>query len=265
MQQSKQISQNRDEKPHPNRIYLILLLIFIPVVYLVYRNYYVPNVSEKVEMNAALDTTTTTANRGKQESLQKAIDLAESQPNENNFINLSLEYYYNGKYKECATAAENALKYNAQSYAAYNNLCSAYNMLGYWDDAIVAGKKALEIRPGDQLAANNLKASTDGKALQDKKISEALSLATASPSEANYLSLGTIYYSARKFELAIAAYKKALSYNSKNVVTYNNICSAYNELGKWSDAAENCQKALAIDSTFMLAKNNLKVAQENLK
>ena len=58
-------------------------------------------------------------------------------------------------------------------------MCSAYNQLGRWDEAIAAGKKALEIVPGDQLASNNLKISIEGKAKQEKNISDAEALAGA--------------------------------------------------------------------------------------
>jgi len=197
--------------------------------------------------------------------LQAAIDLAKASPNETNYINLSRDYFYNGNYKECLDASKKALDYNANSYLAYNNMCCSYNQLGRWDEAIVAGKKAIELKPGDQLATNNLKVSTDGKDKQDKSIADGEALVKTNPNETNYLSLGYIYYIARKFELSINAYQKVLTYNKKNSTAYNNICSAYNELGKWKEASENCEKALKIDSAFVLAKNNLIIAKSNLK
>ena len=107
--------------------------------------------------------------------------------------------------------------------------------------------------------------STDGQAQQDKQIADAETLAKTTPNEKNYASLGNIYYSAKKYTLAIATFKKVLVYNSKNLVACNNICSANNELGNWKEAAEYCEKALKIDSTFSLAKNNLNVAKQFLK
>ncbi|MFH0867428.1 MAG: tetratricopeptide repeat protein [Bacteroidota bacterium] len=241
---------------------VISVFILIPVFYLMYfLKYEKAGATGAVKDNLAVNKNTDSL----QLKLQSAIDLASSYPGESNYIALSLEYYNNGKYKECADAALKALQYNPKSYAAYNNMCCSYNMLGYWDEAIEAGKKALEMKPGDQLATNNLKASVDGKAAQDKKISDAESLVKTNPDELNYLNLGNIYYGARKYELAITAFQMTLACNNKNAVAYNNICSAYNELGKWKEAAENCKKALEIDSSFSLAKNNLNVANEELK
>ena len=240
---------------------IISIMIILPLCYLMY---YIKiekaGASETYKGDApALKVTPDTS------KLQKAIDLVNTAPSETNYINLSLQYYYSGKYRLCAEAANKALTYNPKSYAAYNNLCSAYNQLGLWSKAIVAGKKALEIVPGDALATNNLKVSTDGKAKQDKSLTDAEALVKTTPNEKNYMTLGGLYYSAEKYELAISAYEKAITYNSKNIAAYNNICSASNELGKWTQAAEYCQKALKIDSTYNLAKNNLKIAKANLK
>jgi len=243
--------------------YSIAILIFVPLIYLIYYLGVVRPKLVKVKadttkvQNAVVDTL--------QLKIQSAIDLAKASPNEANYISLSLVYYTCAKYTECIEAAKKALVYNPKSYAAYNNMCSAYNMLAYWDEAIAAGNKALEIQPGDALATNNLKASADGKAQQKKTIADAEILVKQTPNETNYLNLGNLYYGARKFELAITSYKSALKFNAKNVVTYNNLCSASNELGKYKEAKEFCETALKIDSTFSLAKNNLKVAEDKLK
>ncbi len=243
---------------------IISILILLPVCFLIYTIKIKKADDSKIKSDT-LSNNTSASQDSTTLKLQAAFDLAKSNPNEANYINLSLEYYNKGKYKECVDATKKALQFNSQSYTAYNNMCSAYNMLGYWDEAIDAGNKALEIAPENQLAANNLKVSKDGKARQDKSIADAEVLAKASPGEKNYISLGNIYYSAKKYVMAIASFRKALSYNSKNAIAYNNICSAYNELGKWKEAAENCEKALKIDSSNILSKNNLKLAKSNFK
>jgi len=197
--------------------------------------------------------------------LQSAIDLAKANPNEDNYINLSLVYFQNAMYNECIWAAQNALKYNANSYLAYNNMCCAYNQLGLWDEAIASGQYAISVIPGAQLVLNNLQSSIDGKTKLYKNIADAEALVKTSPNEQNYSTLGYLYYQADKFELSISTYKKVIEINKKNVIAYNNICSAYNEMGKWADAAVYCQKALEVDPTYTLSINNLKIAKDNLK
>jgi len=242
---------------------IIYIPIFLSMCYFIsYTNAEKANVSGRfIEKPSVTDTLPDSVLA----KIQTAIDLANATPNETNYINLSLLYYQCGKYKECIDAAKKAIVYNAESYLAYNNICSASNQLGLWNEAIAAGKKALELKPGNQLATNNLKCATDGKAKQDEYLQDARALLLTHPSENNYMNLGYLYYTAREYELAINTYQQALAYNKNNSIAYNNICSAYNELGKWKEASENCEKALKIDSTFTLAKNNLKFALKKLK
>ncbi|MGD0710403.1 MAG: hypothetical protein ABR968_04420 [Bacteroidales bacterium] len=246
---------------------IINIIISIPFIFSLCYFIYYANI-EKANASIEHNEKTTLTNSPPDSALiklQAAIDLVTVSPNESNYINLSREYYYNGKFRECLDASKKSLFFNTNSYPAYNNMCCAYNQLGMWDEAIAAGKKAIEIKPGDQLATNNLKVSTDGKDKQDKSVSDAEALVKTKPDETNYMNLGYAYYLSQKYELAINAYQKVLIYNNKNSVAFNNICSAYNELGKWKEASENCEKALKIDSSFVLAKNNLIISKNNLK
>ncbi len=73
----------------------------------------------------------------------------------NDFINRSLGYYNEGRYKEAIEAARNsiAIRPNAN---AYNNICSAYNQLGQYDQAIEACREALKLEAEHTLAKGNL-------------------------------------------------------------------------------------------------------------
>ena len=168
-------------------------------------------------------------------------------------------------YNECIWAAQNALKYNTSSYIAYNNMCSAYNALGKWDEAIAAGQNAIAVIPGAQLVTNNLQISINGRVKLYNDITTAEALVKTSPSEENLLNLGYLYYRANSFELSISTYKKVLELNKKNLIACNNICSAYNELGRWAEASVYCEKALQIDPTYTLSINNLKITKDHLK
>ena len=215
---------------------IISIFIILPLCYLFYINVEKAGGADvKVEPLSLKNTPPDSALL----KLQAAYDNANASPNEANFITLSLQYYNNAMYKECITAAQKAIKYNPNSYSAYNNMCCSYNQLGIWDEAVVAGKKALEIAPGDQLATNNLYVSLDGMKKQYKSIADAEALVKDSANEANYLNLAYLYYQTKKYELSISIYKKVIEINKNNATAYNNICSAYNELGKWKEAAEN--------------------------
>lgn len=85
-----------------------------------------------------------------------ALAIAKQNPTSDNYINLSLVYYNEGMFIECINACNEALKINPQNFAAYNNICSAYNQLKEWEKAIKACEKALEIKSDFTLARNNL-------------------------------------------------------------------------------------------------------------
>lgn len=99
--------------------------------------------------------------KGKLELLEK---LCETTPTPENYINLSLEYYNQQRFLDCVKASEKALELRPGYDAAYNNICSAYNMLKEWDKAIEAGEKGVAANPNNQLLKNNLAASKKGKA-----------------------------------------------------------------------------------------------------
>ncbi|MBN2746013.1 MAG: hypothetical protein JXR34_04740 [Bacteroidales bacterium] len=71
-------------------------------------------------------------------------------------INLSLSFYNQKMYKECILACEKVIVLDPNNSLAYNNICSAYNALEDWENAVKAGEKALEINPDYELAKNNL-------------------------------------------------------------------------------------------------------------
>ena len=85
--------------------------------------------------------------------------IVKQQSTEENWINLSLAEYNAGNYLGCVKACEEVLKINPKSDIAYNNICSAYNMLKEWEKAVEAGEKGLAINPKNQLLQNNLKVS----------------------------------------------------------------------------------------------------------
>lgn len=72
------------------------------------------------------------------------------------FLGLSLQYYNLGQYENCIEASNRALALNPNYAPAFNNICSANNMLRHFDLAIEACEKALTIDPDHALARGNL-------------------------------------------------------------------------------------------------------------
>jgi len=88
--------------------------------------------------------------------LDIAINNAKANKTPEGFLELSLQYYEAGQYIKSIEAAKEALKLRPGYDLAYNNICAAYNELKQWDKAIEAGEKAVNLNPSNQLAKNNL-------------------------------------------------------------------------------------------------------------
>lgn len=94
--------------------------------------------------------------------LETAKDKALTNPSFLTYLNLGLLYYKTGEYQNCINITIKALEYPAtpeKQAIAYNNLCSAYNVLNMPEEAIKAGEKAISLQPDFELAKNNLKAA----------------------------------------------------------------------------------------------------------
>ncbi len=72
------------------------------------------------------------------------------------YINLSLKFFNEGKFIESIEACKLALQKNPYSVLAYNNMCAAYNSINKWQEAKKACEMALAIQYDFQLAKNNL-------------------------------------------------------------------------------------------------------------
>ncbi len=89
---------------------------------------------------------------------------AKQTPSAENYLQLSLVYHQAGRFRDCISAAREAIRLRPDYAEAYNNIAAGYQGLGLWDEAIQAAGEALRIRPDYQLARNNLVYSQQRKA-----------------------------------------------------------------------------------------------------
>jgi tetratricopeptide (TPR) repeat protein len=93
----------------------------------------------------------------RKKDLDRMAEIIEGFPSPAKYIDLSLQYYTSGLFKECIATCEKVIALDPGFAPAYNNICSSYNSLGEWEKAIPYCEKALELDPDFQLAKNNLK------------------------------------------------------------------------------------------------------------
>jgi protein O-mannosyl-transferase len=249
--------------------YIFGLFLLIPIMYLYYWATFEKDSGVEAEWATADkegNTKSEIIDRLPENSnaLEKAIMLVKQAPSSDNYINLSLEYYNASRYHDCVYAARKALDYKPDNAIAYNNICASYNALGWYAEAEKACRKALEIDNTFELAENNLKASENGLNEYNGKLEKLQLLTEQQPTTNNFIALGNLYYSSGRYEAAANTYQKVLAVDPDNSAAYNNICSAYNALGEYSKALPFCKKAVALEPEWQLAKNNLQVAIDNL-
>lgn len=90
----------------------------------------------------------------------------------------------------------------------------------------------------------------------DKKIAEQEQVVAASPTYDNLLNLSAMYINNGRYGQSLDPLNRALQQVPNSVVAYSNMGYAYAMMGFWGEAKQYLNKALKIDTSFQLAKNN---------
>jgi len=166
------------------------------------------------------------------------------------WINRSLGQYQQAQYPQSIESARRALQLDPNSAEAYLNIGAAYGAMQQWDEAIRNEREALRLKPGLQLAQNNLNFYLQQGAAAKSNLSEQ---ATAEQLINESLRLNQ----AGKYAESIAEARKALQLNPNSAEAWNNIAANWEALHRWDDAIAAARKALSLKPDFQLAKNNL--------
>ncbi len=91
----------------------------------------------------------------------------------------------------------------------------------------------------------------------EQQLTEALKVSKTDTSETALFNLGKAYIDNKMNKEAIDVYLRVIQINPNNVIANNNLGFAYGCLSQWDNGIKYCQKALDLDPSFQLAKNNL--------
>jgi small glutamine-rich tetratricopeptide repeat-containing protein alpha len=75
---------------------------------------------------------------------------------------------------------------------------------------------------------------------------------------------GNVMLKANNYEGALRKYSEAITLNGKKAAYYSNRAAALIHLGRLSEAVSDCERALAIDSSFLRARERLALAYRKL-
>jgi tetratricopeptide (TPR) repeat protein len=227
------------------------LILVLPVFYLVFHYGLRRNVSAH-----------SVPPRAQGPSIEQLEELVRANPTYDNRINLSVAYI-NGNQPGRATPILDALRAeDANNRIVWNNLCVAHTMQMEYNTALDDCREAVRIAPDFQLAQNNLKWAEDEFKKTQEAIAKQEQVDPASRDAAFYLAEGLNFLHIGGYDQAVKAWQRVLDLDPRNAIAANNIGIAYMFKKQPDKAIPWFEKAIALDATMQLAKNNLSWARD---
>jgi tetratricopeptide (TPR) repeat protein len=193
--------------------------------------------------------------------LEKAVSVS---PTVENRINLSVAYINGNLPVRAIPILDSIVAEDGKNAIAWNDLCVAHTMQMDLNVAIEDCNTAIRIAPDFQLARNNLKWARDENQKAITAITAQEQLAPTSRSADSYLAEGLDDLHIGNYDQAIKAWQRALELNPKDALAANNIGSVYMTKKQPAIAISWFGKAIAMDPTLQIAKNNLAWARDEL-
>jgi Flp pilus assembly protein TadD len=159
----------------------------------------------------------------------------------------SFELFRQARFPQSIAAARRQLKLDPHSAEAFVNMGIAYANMGKPDEAIAATQQALLLKPGSELAWNNLRWILQRRA-------------TANPTAEAREDEAFAAYSAGNYGSCVELANRALRLFSTYSKAFNLLSVCYLNLGEYDKAIANAREAIRIEPAFALARNNLNLA-----
>jgi len=155
-----------------------------------------------------------------------------------------------------------------QAFVAAQNGSPASASRGFLDSLevthVIVGEQELRIFPGASSAAL-AKALGGIVDYSGENGCGVVRLNTDTKMAQQYFDQAFTLYQAGKFKASIDVSMQSLRLRPGYANTYNLICVDYNNLRQWGEAIQACEKAIELSPDYVLAKNNLAFAKEQLK
>lgn len=226
-------------------------ILALPAGYLVWHS----TVSHPVSANAITQAAASP-------SIASLEALVHSSPTADNRINLSLAYINGNQSNRAIPLLEGVVAQDGNNFLAWNNLCVANTLQMAYNVAIDDCNHAISAAPNYQLARSNLKWAEDEQRKMIATLAAEEQTAPASRDAAFFLTEGLNYLHVGSYDKAIDAWQNTLERDPRNAAAANNIGTAYMLKKQAANAASWFGKALSMDPSMQLAKNNLAWAQD---
>ena len=198
------------------------------------------------------------------ENYLKSIEYYSQYPE--SIFRLGLVYYKMGDYESAKSTLNSILNIDSTHIQALKLLGDTYSKLGDRNEAISWYSKAVELNPNYDKAHYSLARTLMAIGDTEGAIKSLNTAAIVNPGYSKaYETLGVLYQSSEKLDLAIQNYELAISNLSngdkKGYVVYYRLASAYNVVQEFEKAKEAAKTSLDIKINYAAAHFELGIAE----
>ncbi len=174
------------------------------------------------------------------------------------YTNLGIVYAKLGQNDQAIAAYNKALKFLPEDAASHNNLAGAYREMGEWQLSQAHYQRAIKADPyhlDAYIGLGNVHMEMSSAFGDARSLFEhALTFSPDNPQL--YNSIGITYAREKEFERAQEYFDKALAHGPATAEVLCNLANAHRDTGRYGDAVDGYEKALATDSTYVKAAYN---------
>jgi type IV pilus biogenesis/stability protein PilW len=184
---------------------------------------------------------------------------------------LGYSLYQQGKAREGLVHLLEAEKVDRTNPDLQHELALVYQEIGEYDLALARFKKAVKLKPDFSEAYNNMGVLYSLQGQSEKALecfNKAVSNILYPTPHFAYRNMGLVYFKENQTGKAIEYYLKAIESAPNYAGTYFDLGTAYEKLGRYSDAANIYEKAssllpASLEPRLSLAKVYIKAGQKN--
>ena len=165
---------------------------------------------------------------------------------------LKIKKLFDGKkFDEIITYCQKLLVKDPKNKLALQNISTAYNMVGGYQDAIQSSNKILEIDKTDEFALKNKMFANEKLENHDEVLICCEQILAKNKDDIDTLiGKGITLNKTGKHDDAISVYKKVLTIDARNVDSLMNLAITYNYLQKYTDAINYYDKVQDLTQKF---------------
>ena len=189
-------------------------------------------------------------------ALQKTAQLLPNDAGVHNNLGSALQN--RGQFEDAAACYRRALKLKPDFAIAHRNLGNVLVELGQLDGAVASFRRAVKFQPDFAEAHSNLGNALHELGQFDSAAASCRRAVELQPDFAiAHYNLGNALIALGQLDGAVASYRRAVELKPDFAEAYNNLGYALQELGQLDTAAASCRRAVELKPDFAEAHNNL--------